>query len=106
MLQILQHYLTKECRVRKLYSGFLLGIFSGGHSLLLCKFLLLLYCFRPNFREGQKFSRGDKLPQGGAPPPVGESQVLMFNTDNRSLRSKFEGLIRSKILGILQTEYP
>ena len=34
------------------WSGFRLGIFSGGQNLLLCKFLLLCYRFRTKFQGG------------------------------------------------------
>ena len=52
--------------------------FSGGQNLLLCKFLLLFYCFRAKFQGGAKVFKGGKLPQGGAPcPPVGESQHMI-----------------------------
>ena len=52
------------------------NFFQGGQNLLLCKFLLLFYCFRTKFQGEAKVFKGGKLPQGGAPspgPPVGES---------------------------------
>ena len=50
--------------------------FQGWQNLLLCKFLLLFYCFRTNFRAGEKFS-GGKTASGGRPPAphVEESQL-------------------------------
>ena len=56
-----------------LYTCCLLGIFQGGQNLLLCKFLLLFYCFRTKFQGGANVFRGGKLPQRGR-PPVEESQ--------------------------------
>ena len=44
----------------------------GGQNLLLCKFLLLFYCFRTKFQGGAKVFKGGKLPQGGAPCPPWE----------------------------------
>ena len=40
------------------FPGFLLGIFQGGQNLLLCKFLLLCFCFRTKFQGGAKVFRG------------------------------------------------
>ena len=39
-------------------TGFLLGIFSRGQNLLLCKFILLCYCFWTKFQGGAKVFRG------------------------------------------------
>ena len=60
--------------------AFFQKFFQGGQNLLLCKFLLLCYCFRTKFQGGVKVFRGGKLPQGGAPlpPPVEESQELLY----------------------------
>ena len=41
--------------------------FFRGQNLLLCKFLLLCYCFRTKFRGGK--SPGGKLPWGAPPAP-------------------------------------
>ena len=53
------------------FSGFLLGIFFGGgrQNLLLCKFLLLCYCFRTKFQGGAKVSGGQPV-SGDAPCPL------------------------------------
>ena len=61
---------------KTLFTGFLLGIFfwGGGQNLLLCKFLLLFYCFRTKFQGGAKVFKGGKTASGGR-PPVGESQL-------------------------------
>ena len=48
-------------RIIMVYAGFLLGIFSGGgQNLLLCKVLLLCYCFRTKIQRGAKVFRGAK----------------------------------------------
>ena len=58
-------------------SGFPLGIFSGGgQNLLLCKFLLLCYCFRTKFQGGAKVFRGANCLRGRPLPPVEESQIF------------------------------
>ena len=68
------------------YPGFLLGIFSrggGGQNLLLCKFLLLFYCFRTKFQGGAKvFVGGGKLPQGApsAPPRWKKASIFTRST--------------------------
>ena len=52
-------------------AGFLLGIFSGGgegQNPLLCKFLLLCYCFRTKFQGGAKVFREANC-SGGRPRP-------------------------------------
>ena len=46
------------------------NFFRGGQNLLLCKFLLLCYCFRTKFQGGAKVS-GGKLPQEA--PPCGRT---------------------------------
>ena len=56
-------------------TGFLLGIFSEEQNLLLCKFLLLCYCFRTKFQGGRKVFRGQTASGGRPLPPVEESQV-------------------------------
>ena len=44
--------------------------FFRGQNLLLCKFLLLCYCFPTKFQVGGKVSEGwGKLPQGAPPAP-------------------------------------
>ena len=61
-----------------LYTAFLLGIFfRGGRNLLLCKFLLLFYCFRTKFQGGAKVFRGAPP----APSPVEESQYIYMSGD-------------------------
>ena len=52
--------------------GCLPGIFSGGRNLLLCKFLLLYYCFRTKFQGGAKVFRGANCLKGGTPCPLWE----------------------------------
>ena len=51
------------------------NFFRGGQNLLLCKFLLLCYCFWTKFQGGQKFSGGNCLRGGGA-SPVEESHII------------------------------
>ena len=53
------------------------NFFQGGQNLLLCKFLLLFYCFRTKFQGGAKVFRGGQTASGGRPhaPPVEESQA-------------------------------
>ena len=74
--QFLVYIIKKPCARRYLdfgchsnETGFLLGIFSGGQNLLLCRFLLLCYCFRAKFQGGARVFRGGKLPQGAPPAP-------------------------------------
>ena len=61
-------YFWEKCRWP--CSGFLLGIFSGGQNLLLCKFLLLCYCFRTKFQVGANCLRGCPLAPCGRKPAV------------------------------------
>ena len=78
-----------------LKAGFLLGIFfRGKQNLLLCKFLLLCYCFRTKFQRGAKIFRGANCLRG-APPllpspcgrkPGGRTASLLTNI--RSLKSR------------------
>ena len=48
------------------------NFFQGVQNLLLCKFLLLCYCFRTKFQGGAKVSRGANCLRGASPyPPHG-----------------------------------
>ena len=73
------------------------NFFQGGQNLLLCKLLLLCYCFRTNFREGQKFSRGANCLTGAPPappPPVEESQsfiCLRLQLNNQEINQSHVG---------------
>ena len=58
------------------YAGFLLGIFSGGKIYCYANFFCYAIVFGPNFREGQKFSRGENCLRG-CTPSVEESQYGM-----------------------------
>ena len=56
------------------------NFFQGeGQNLLLCKFLLLFYCFRTKFQGGAKVFKGGggKLSQGGAPLPLWEKASML-----------------------------
>ena len=75
--------------------------FSGGGNLLLCKFLLLFYCFRTTFQGGAKVFKGEQTASGGGRPPVGESQPNA-NIITRE-RITFKGIInRHGLLKVLQ----
>ena len=61
--------------------AFFWEFFRGGQNLLLCKFLLLCYCFRTKFQGGAKIFRGANCLRGAPPaPPVEESQL--WNVDS------------------------
>ena len=69
------------------YSGFLLGIFSGGKIYCYANFYCYSIVFRPNFREGQKFSGGQTASGGHPPvPPVEESQYIFRKSHQISKR--------------------
>ena len=85
------------------YSGFLLGIFSGGKIYCYANFYCYSIVFEPNFREGQKFSGGDKLPQGPA-PPCGRKPVLNFRKVTKFQRgnSKAPRDMEKNLTGVLK----
>ena len=76
LLQILltftvQIYIYATCLNKCCFvSGFFLGLFSGGRgqNLLLCKFLLLFYCFRTKFQGEAKVFKGGGQTASGVPP--------------------------------------
>ena len=49
-------------------TGFLLRIFFWGEIYCYANFYCYSIVFEPNFREGQKFSRGQTASGGGRPP--------------------------------------
>ena len=55
-------------------AGFLLGIFfRGGKIYCYANFYCYSIVFRPNFREGQKFSKGENCLRGRPLPPCGKT---------------------------------
>ena len=66
-------------------AGFLLGIFfrGGGQNLLLCKFLLLFYCFRTKFQGKAKvFKEGANCLRGRPCPPCGRKPVSIYKSSS------------------------
>ena len=71
-------------------SGFLLGIFfRGGQNLLLCKFLLLFYCFWTKFQEGAKVFRGQTASGGPLPPCVRKPAVMRIMPNHHLVMRPF-----------------
>ena len=54
------------------------NFFRGGQNLLLCKFLLLFYCFRTKFQGGAKVFRGANCLRGHPPCPPMWKKASLF----------------------------
>ena len=61
------------------YPGFLLGTFSWGVNLLVCKFLLLCYCFRTKFQGGANVFRGANRLRGRPHPLWNKASIWEYS---------------------------